>query len=89
VVSKAITPVPGTDPIIKHDGTTGISSWQPAANPAPTATIDPSLCKGSDGLWHQLVIQEQKVCMKIGGVLKQRTLMTWTSAVYQAPDDPS
>ncbi|HEV2691932.1 MAG TPA: hypothetical protein VG347_03475 [Verrucomicrobiae bacterium] len=89
VISGAVNPVPGTDPIIKHDGTTGISSWEPAANGAPTIILDPSRAKGSDGKWHTLIVQEQKVCVKINGVLKQRTLLALTSEFYQAQDDPA
>ena len=89
VVSKAVQPVPGTDPIVKTDGATGMQTWQPAANLTPTATVDPAKCKGTDGNWHPVYFQEQKVCVKIGGVLKQRTLIAWTSDIYQAPDDPT
>jgi hypothetical protein len=89
VVSKAVSPVPGTDPIVKTDGATGIQTWQPPTNAAPTATVDPARCKGTDGNWHPVYLQEQKVCVKINGILKQRTLIAWTSDIYQAPDDPT
>jgi hypothetical protein len=89
VISKAVTPVPGTDPVVTHDGTTGVSSWQPPTYAGVTIALDPSKAKGSDGNWHPLAVQEQKVCVKIGGVFKQRTLLALTSAVYQAPDDPA
>lgn len=89
VVSQAVQPVAGTDPIIKSDGTTGIQTWQPATHNVPTATVDPAACKGSDGNWHPVTLREQKICVNIGGVLKQRTLIAWTSETYQAPDDPA
>jgi len=83
------------------DGETGDTTWGPPNGPVytppgattpvsqPTATVDPSKCKGSDGNWHPVYFQEQKVCMNIGGVLKQRTLIAWTSDIYQAPGDPA
>ena len=100
VVSKSVTPQAGIDPVVKHDGPTGISTWVPPNGPTttppngqpastPVATVDPGKCKGSDGNWHPVYFQEQKVCVKINGVLKQRTLIAWTSDTYQAPDDPA
>lgn len=89
VISNVPEPISGTDPIVKTDGATGIQTWQPADNTTPTATVDPTKCKGSDGKYHAVTFQEQKVCVKIGGVLKQRTLIAWTSETYQAPDDPA
>jgi hypothetical protein len=89
VVSQAVAPVAGTDPIVKTDGTTGIQTWQPAAQNAPTVSVDPSLAKGSDGQWHPLSITEQKVCTSINGVLKQRSILVLASAIYQGSGDPA
>jgi hypothetical protein len=98
-VSQAVTPAAGVDPVITDDGTTGISTWVPPDGPTtnnngvvtsqPMVTIDPTQAKGSDGNWHAVTLQEQKVCVNIGGVLKQRTLIALTSAWYQAPSDPA
>ncbi|MDE2019409.1 MAG: hypothetical protein KGJ13_03610 [Patescibacteria group bacterium] len=98
-VSGNVAPVAGVDPVITHDGTTGITSWIAPGGPTqtppggqlqslPTVSINPANAKGSDGNWHPLTIQEQKVCVNINGVLKQRTLLALTSQYYQAPDDP-
>ena len=100
VVSKAVSPVAGVDPVVTTNGATGVTTWVPPNGPTttspggqpasmPVATVDPSLCKGTDGNVHPVYFQEQKVCVKIGGVLKQRTLIAWTSDIYKAPDDPA
>ncbi len=99
VVSQSVTPQAGVDPVVVTNGVTGVSTWVPPNGPtvnttgtpqsSPVATIDPAKCKGSDGNWHSVTFQEQKVCVKINGLLKQRTLIAWTSEIYQAPDDPA
>jgi len=59
------------------------------AGAAGTLVLDYGKLKGSDGKWHGVLLQEQKVCQKIGGVLKQRTVIVPTSEIFQAPDDPA
>jgi hypothetical protein len=86
VVASNPSAVYGIDPFIVQDGTTGAISQSPP-NWSPTVVIDPRKAKGSDGNWHQLTIQEQKVCVSVNGVLKQRTLLALTSGIYQGEGD--
>lgn len=61
---------------------------QTPASPTPAgqAIADYTKLKGSDGNWHKLELQEEKVCLASG---KQRTRLFWCSETYQAPDDPA
>jgi len=101
VASNKPSPAVGVDAYIKHDGTTGISTWvcpnapttstgaPPVVSSTPGVILDPSKALGSDGNFHQLTLQEQKVCLMVGGVAKQRTVIALVSAPYQAPGDPA
>jgi hypothetical protein len=98
VVSQAVLPVVGTDPVVKTDGTTGIATWTPPNFPpaglpagvtAPV-TIDPAKAAGSDGNWHTVRLQEEKVCVtNPDGTASQRTRIFLCSEPFQAPDDPT
>ena len=86
-VSQATQPQAGIDPSITQDGTKGVSKWNPPSSDGHTpatgsVTIDPSLAKGSDGNWHNLVLQEFTTCEADG--------TNWTriglfSEKYKAP----
>ena len=73
----------------KYDAAGNPLTPSTAGNPAGVAVADQSALKGTDGNWHGVAFREQKVCVKINGSLKQRTLIAWTSEIYQAPDDPA
>ena len=91
VISQNIAPTAGTDPVIVHDGTSGVTTWAPPHGPvAAPVTIDPRRSKGSDGNWHPITLQEQKIAVKgSDGSCKQRTMIIMCSNAYQAPDDPA
>jgi hypothetical protein len=72
VVSAAVNPAVGVDPVFKTDAIT-VFTWVapngptvippgPVPNPVnkPVATIDPSKCKGSDGNYHSVEFVERK-----------------------------
>jgi len=98
VVSTSPQPVAGIDPVMSTDGTTASTRWTPPNYPVASlvppltapVTLDPSKTKGSDGKWHTVQLQEEKVCVtNPDGSVSQRTRIFLCSETFQAPDDPA
>lgn len=61
-----------------------------STTPAGQVILAVSQCKGSDGKWHTLQIQELKYCQQqADGSYKQRSVLALCSDIYQGSTDPA
>ncbi|MDE2020138.1 MAG: hypothetical protein KGJ13_07375 [Patescibacteria group bacterium] len=65
---------------------TGAPQTPTSPTPGGQVVMDLSKCRGSDGKWHSLSLQERKVCDETTG--KTRTTIVLCCDNFQAPDDP-